>query len=67
MRWYRLRHFKCPRCGNRLAVEQRQVERHELVTCDACNLDLLLAAKGSPVEAQPDPNTGERATIVQVG
>ena len=64
--WYRLLRFRCPGCGQRLAVEQGQVTRHEQVTCQHCNHDMLLAPRGEDVTAAPDPNTGERATVVSL-
>jgi transposase-like protein len=64
--WYHLARFDCPGCGQRLAVERGQVRRQERVTCHHCNVDLLLAPRGVGVVAQPDWNTGERATVVEL-
>ena len=64
--WYHQLRFKCPGCGQRLAVERGQVHRRERVTCHHCNADLLLAPKGSAASAPADWNTGERATVVEL-
>jgi transposase-like protein len=64
--WYPQVRFKCPRCGQHLAVERGQVRRHDLVTCHHCNADLLLAPRGANVLARPDWNTGEQATVVEL-
>ena len=42
MTWYQLIEFRCPGCGQRLAVERAQVERHEEVTCQDCNTDIVV-------------------------
>jgi len=49
MRWYALARFRCPRCDQRLAVEHGQVRRGEVVTCQNCNADLRLVARGAEV------------------
>lgn len=64
--WYHLVRFACPGCGQRFAVEKRQVARHDRVTCQRCNTDLLLAPRGQVVDALPDANTGERARVVEI-
>jgi hypothetical protein len=66
MRWYELVRFKCPTCGQRLAVEAGQVRRFEQVACDRCNAELLLAAEGAEAPGVVDPNTGERPTLVRL-
>jgi DNA-directed RNA polymerase subunit RPC12/RpoP len=64
--WYFLVRFACPGCGQRFAVEKRQVARHDHVTCQRCNADLLLTPRGQSVAAVPDANTGERAHVVEI-
>ncbi len=51
--WYKLRRFDCPRCGQKLAVQHGQVERNDVVTCQDCNLDILLALRGQSDAASP--------------
>jgi predicted RNA-binding Zn-ribbon protein involved in translation (DUF1610 family) len=52
MIWYRLVKFKCPVCGQRLAVFGAQVERGETVACQNCNTDIRLSRKGEPPPAR---------------
>ncbi len=46
MEAYRLIQFKCPTCGQRLAVLRDQVLRGETVTCQDCNTDVALVVRG---------------------
>jgi hypothetical protein len=52
-RWYKLVEFRCPGCGQRLAVESRQILRQETVTCQDCNTDLLLRPCGTTGVVDP--------------
>jgi len=45
--WYRVVPFACPGCGRRLAVERDQVRGGEVVTCQDCNTDIRLVARGT--------------------
>jgi len=68
MRWYALAHFPCPRCAQRLAVEHGQVRRREVVSCQNCNADIQLIARGEgdvqpavPADGSPSPMRVELA------
>lgn len=53
MRWYELVRFRCPRCGQRLAVERGQALRGERVTCQDCNAALELRLAGAAATTRP--------------
>lgn len=65
MESYPMIQFKCPTCRQRLAVLRGQVDRGEVVTCQSCNTDLALTArgKGGPARARA-PGA---AAIVELG
>ena len=58
MKWYKIIQFKCPNCGQKLAVHGAQVGRGAGVTCQDCNQDMFLVKKGRSAEggaeARPD-------------
>jgi len=47
-------------CKQRLVVFGAQVQRGEVVTCQNCNTDFMLARKGQPRPAQPAGEPGAR-------
>lgn len=53
MRWYDIVRFRCPGCGQRLAVERGQAVRGETVTCQDCNATIALRSRsmGGPEDA----------------
>ncbi len=69
MRWYELVRFRCPRCGQRLAVERGQALRGERVTCQDCNvlIELRLAAgQAQPPAALPAAGSAPAAVVVDL-
>lgn len=46
MRWYRLMRLACPTCGQKLVVDRQQVTGNDIVACQNCNTNILLAGKG---------------------
>lgn len=57
MKWYTIKRFACPRCGQKLAVHGAQVQRGEVVTCQDCNQDIRLAMRGAAPDSSPSPQT----------
>lgn len=59
MRWYDIVRFRCPRCGQPLAVERGQAVRGETVTCQDCNAAIALRSRApsrpSAVDARAVP------------
>ncbi len=68
MRWYELVRFRCPRCGQRLAVERGQALRGERVTCQDCNvlIELRLGAGQAPPPPAAPPEAGSAPAAVVV-
>lgn len=67
MRWYEIVRFRCPRCGQRLAVERGQAVRGETVTCQDCNAGIALRSRAAGPVAPTAATPAERGyTVVEV-
>ena len=67
MRWYEIVRFRCPRCGQRLAVERGQAVRGETVTCQDCNAGIALRSRAARPDAPTAATAPERGyTVVEV-
>ncbi|RIL08287.1 hypothetical protein DCC79_14180 [bacterium] len=62
MEAYHLIQFRCPFCGQRLAVLRDQVLRGETVVCQDCNTDVALVARGARPRGASAPD-GTRMTV----
>jgi predicted RNA-binding Zn-ribbon protein involved in translation (DUF1610 family) len=64
--WYHLVRFPCPTCGQRLVVERSQVRRGQTVTCQDCNTDIRLAARGAAVSDEATVDQGHPMVTVEL-
>jgi DNA-directed RNA polymerase subunit RPC12/RpoP len=64
--WIRLIRFRCPTCGQRLAVERGQVLRQEVVVCQDCNTRLRLVADGAQAQAPAEAPDGTEVKVVRL-
>lgn len=64
MKWYAIKRFGCPRCGQKLAVDGAQVLRGDVVTCQDCNQDIRLRQRGAEPGASGSPPSD--AVVVEI-